>query len=80
MQIELFPVQSQKPSVKVNTIVVEHISEIPDEHPENLKKNYPHLANIWFSDVSCLQDSLVVDVLVGIDSFYLLQEDEVIGG
>ena len=81
VEIEMFPLKSDRPtSVKVEAYVVEHISEISNEHPEVVKHNYPHLANIWFSDVSCLQDSLVVDVLVGIDSYFLLQEDEVIRG
>ena len=39
-------------SVLVEAVVVKDISSIPNVHIEVVKRNYPHLSKLWFSDVS----------------------------
>ncbi|XP_065070921.1 uncharacterized protein LOC135695676 [Rhopilema esculentum] len=80
VEIKLLPVRGEGSAVKLNAFVVDHISEISNVHPEIVKHEYAHLANVWFSDVACFQNSLEVDILIGIDFFHEFQEDKVIRG
>ncbi len=45
-----------------------------------MKKSYPHLCDIWFSDVSRDAEELEVEVLVGSDYLWNFQEGETILG
>ena len=56
--------------VKIECVVVEDIANISNCRAEIAKKKYPHLHNIWFSDVSRSVDALCVDVLIGSDSLW----------
>ena len=79
VELELYSVADSKP-IRIVASVVQHISEIRNEHPEIVKHEFPHLAKIWFSDVSPRQDSLTIDLLIGNDFLHELQEDRVIRG
>ena len=57
VELELYSVQGRKP-LRIVASVVQHISEIRHEHPEIVRHNFHHLANMWFSDVSPRQESL----------------------
>ena len=60
--------------------MVDKISDVNNEHIEIVKKDYPHLSSIWFTDVCTSQDILEVDILIGVDYLWDIQEDEVIRG
>ena len=79
VELELYSVQGSKP-IRIVASVVQHISEIRNEHPEIVKHNFRYLANIWLSDVSPRQESLTIDLLIGNDFLHELQEDKVIRG
>ncbi|XP_065061319.1 uncharacterized protein LOC135688408 [Rhopilema esculentum] len=79
VELKLYPVKGSKPT-SVEAFVVEHISEIRNEHPEIVKHKFQHLTKLWFSDVSAKQESLTIDVLIGNDFMYELQGDTVIRG
>ena len=79
VELELYSVTDSKP-IRIVASVVEHISEIRNEHPEIVKHDFRHLAKIWFSDGSPRQDSLTIDLLIGNDFLNELQEDRVIRG
>ena len=63
--------------VKIVAYVVDDISNIHSEHVEILKKDYDHLANLWFSDICKFQDTLEVDILVRIDWFWSIQDGNI---
>ena len=67
-------------SVKIEAFVVKDISTIPNVHVERVKKDFLHLTNVWFSDVSREDDMLQVDCLVGSDWLWSFQEGETIRG
>ena len=77
VELELLPINQGKSGVKVDAFVVDHISEVSNVHPEIVKHTFAQLTDLWFSDVSTSQESLVIDVLVGIDFFHTFQEDKV---
>ena len=54
-------------AIDVNAFVVPEISRNQNEHLELVHGNYPHLANIWLSDVCQHKDQLEIDVLIGAD-------------
>jgi len=56
--------------------MVVRISDINNENAEVAKKDYPHLSSGWFSDVCTSQDILEIDILIGIDYWWDIQEDE----
>ena len=62
--------------VKIECIVVEDIAKISNCHAEIAKKKYPHLHNIWFSDVCRSDYALCVDVLIGSDSLWVFHQGE----
>ena len=47
--------------------VVDDITSITNIHVEDVKKPYPHLHMIYFSDVSRLEDKLSIQILIGSD-------------
>ena len=61
-------------NVSVEAYVVEEISTIANIHVEKVKKNYKHLSNIYFSDVSSSQDLLEIDILIGADFLWNFME------
>ena len=79
VELELKSVKDGK-TVNICAYVVDDISSIHNEHVEILKKDYDHLANLWFSDVCKFQEVLEVDILVGIDWFWSIQDGNIIRG
>ena len=75
VEILLYSLSGDK-CVKVECFVVEDISNISNCHAEIAKKKYPHLNEIWFSDICRTEDTLCVDVLIGSDSLWEFQEGE----
>ena len=49
------------------------ISRIQNEHIEVVKHNFPHLQDIWFSDVCRKGEDLEIDVLIGADYLWSFQ-------
>ena len=78
IQFSLGPLHGKK-KVRIEAFVVQDIADIPNIHVECIKKDYPHLTNIFFSDVSRC-DTLEVGCLVGSDYIWAFQEGEVIRG
>ena len=66
--------------INVEAFVVKDISNIANEHVEQIKQNYSHLKGVFFSDVCRYQDTLEVDVLVGADYIWEFQNGETIRG
>jgi len=62
--------------MKIEAYMVVRISDINNENAEVAKKDYPHLSSGWFSDVCTSQDILEIDILIGIDYLWDIQEDE----
>ena len=78
VEFSLGPMRGEK-KVKIQAFVVNNIASIPNIQVERVKKNYPHLMNVYFSDVSRC-DTLEVSCLVGSDYIWAFQEGEVIRG
>ena len=51
----------------VGGFVVPEISHITNEHAEVVKNDYPHLRDLWFSDVCQTKEELEIDLLIGSD-------------
>ena len=77
VELELAPVNG-KNRMKIEACVVDRISDVNNEHVEVVKKDYPHLASIWFSDGCISQEILEADILLGKDQLWDIPEDEVI--
>ena len=68
VEICLVPINGEE-KVTLQCYVVDEICSISNVHPEVVRDTYPHLNNIWFSDICRNKERLKVDVLVGSDSF-----------
>ena len=60
--------------------VVPDISQVRNEHVEIVKTDYPHLPDIWFSEVSKGEETFSIDSLIGSDYLWYFQEGEIIPG
>ena len=56
------------------------ISHISNEHVEVVKNDFPHLRDLWFSDVCQSKDELEIDVLIGADYLWEFQKGTTIRG
>eukprot|EP00794_Sanderia_malayensis_P015555 gene15555-biopygen13266 len=68
---------------KVTTVtcfVVDEITNIVNVHPEDAKKFYKHLKDVWFADCSRYDRLLDIQVLVGSDFLWEFQEGTCIRG
>ena len=72
MHVDLAPVGGGKIS-SLEAIVVPEISQVQNGHLEIARNYYPHLANIWFSDVCQKDEKLEIDILVGTDYLWRFQ-------
>ena len=79
VELELMSVDG-KNKVTVEAYVADEITDVNNEHIEIVKKDYPHLSCIWFSDVCTFQDTFEIDILIGVDYLWEVQEDETIRG
>ena len=66
--------------MKIQAYVVPDISQVRNEHVEIVKTDYPHLCDIWFSDVSKEEEILSIDALIGSYYLWYFQEGEQYGG
>ena len=66
VEFYLLPLMGEK-RVKVSCYVVDNITSIANIHVEKVKKLYPHLHMIYFSDVSRFEDKLNIQILIGSD-------------
>ena len=76
-KLSLSPIRGDS-KINVEAFVVKDISNIANEHVEQIKQNYSHLKGVFFSDVCRYQDTLEVDVLVGADYIWEFQNGETI--
>ena len=67
-------------AIYVKAFVVREISRNQNKHLELVHGNYPHLANIWLSDVCQHKDQLEIDVLIGADYLWSFQTGNVVRG
>ena len=79
VEVNLSPV-GRGEIVKIQAYVVPDVSQVRNEHVEILKTDYPHLCDIWFSDVSKEKEILSIDALIGSDYLWYFQELETIRG
>lgn len=82
MDIKVSPVGGQK-VIQIcvcKAYVVPEISTIQNGHVELAKGDYPHLKDLWFSDVCKGLDELEIDVLVGADYLWNFQKERTIRG
>ena len=79
VELSLLGPQGEK-KVSIEAFVVDDIATISNVHVEIVKKQYVHLKNVYFSDVSRYEDTLEIDCLVGSDFFWAFHDGEVIRG
>ena len=76
VEVCLVPMTGKK-KVTLQCFVVDEISSISNVHPEVVRENYPHLHDIWFSDICRHNERLQVDILIGSDDLWNFQESEI---
>ena len=54
--------------------VVPEISRISNEHVEVVQNDFPHLRDLWFSDVCQSKEELEIDLLIGADYLWEFQK------
>ena len=79
-RFSLSPVFRSTSNVFIEVVGVVDISSIANQRVECIKKNYVHLRNVYFSDVSRFEESLDIDILIGSDFHWNFQEGSVIRG
>ena len=57
----------------LEAFVVPEICSVQNSHVELARREYPHLKNIWFSDVCKSDEQLEIDVLIGSDYLWYFQ-------
>ena len=58
----------------VEAYVMPEMSCISNKHPEVVKHDFPHLQDLWFSDVCQSNNELEVDLLIGADYLWNFQK------
>ena len=79
VEIDLTPVGGGK-VMRIEAFVVPEISRVQNEHLEIARKDYPHLAQIWLSDVCKGSEQLEIDVLIGADYLWSFQTGKIVRG
>ena len=79
-RFSLSPVFRSTSNVFIEAVGVNDISSIANQRVERIKKNYVHLRNVYFSDVSRFEESLDIDILIGSDFLWNFQEGSIIRG
>lgn len=77
--IDLTPVGGGK-VMRIEAYVVPDISRVHNEHLEIARRDYPHLARIWLSDVCKTSEQLEIDLLIGADYLWNFQTGNVVRG
>ena len=66
--------------MRIEAFVVPEISRVHNEHLEIARRDYPHLAKIWLSDVCKSSEHLEIDLLIGADYLRSFQTGNVVHG
>ena len=66
--------------MRIEAFVVPEISRVRNEHLEIARRNHPHLAQIWLSDVCKGSKQLEIDLLIGADYLWSFQTGSVVRG
>ena len=74
----LEPLRKNGNFVTVEAFLVDEICTIPNICVEEVKRNYEHLHNIYFSDISRSEDLLEIDILVGSNYLWCFQDEDII--
>ena len=79
VEAKVSPINGQK-VIPIEAYVVPEISSIQNSHVEFVKGQYPHLKDLWFSDVCVGAGELEIDILIGADCLWSFQKDCTIRG
>ena len=79
VQFDVMPLQANC-SLRLEAYVVPVISNISNEHVEVVKNDFPHLRDLWFSDVCRTKDELQIDLLIGSDYLWEFQKGRTVRG
>lgn len=67
-------------SLRLEAYVLPGISHISNQHVEVVKNDYPHLRDLWFSDVCQTKEELEIDLIIGLDYLWEFQKGRTIWG
>jgi len=67
-------------TLSLEAYVVPEITRIGNVHVEVVKNDFPHLKDLWFSDVNRTKVSLDVDLLIGADHLWNFQKGAILRG
>jgi len=79
VRFDVMPLKSDR-ALRLEAYVVPEISNISNEHVEVVKNDFPHLRDLWFSDVCQTKEELVIDLLIGSDYLWEFQKGRTIRG
>lgn len=79
VQFDIMPLRADR-SLRLEAYVVPEISNISNKHVEIVKNHYPHLRDLWFSDVCQTKEELVIDLLIGSHYLWEFQRGRTIQG
>ena len=79
VRFDVMPLQGDK-TLQLEAYVVPEISHISNEHVEVVKNDFPHLRDLWFSDVCKTKEQLEIDLLIGADYLWEFQKGTTIRG
>ena len=79
VQFDVMPLQANR-SLRLEAYVVPVISNISNEHVEVVKNDFPHLPDLWFSDVCRTKDELEIELLIGSDYLWEFQKGRTVRG
>ena len=79
-ELTLEPLKNNGKFVTVEAFLVDEICTISNINVEEVKRNYEHLHNIYFSDISRSEDLLEIDILEGSNYLWCFQEGNIIRG
>jgi hypothetical protein len=79
VRVDVNPLGSGK-VLTLEAYVVPVISRVRNEHIEVVKHNFPHLKDLWFSDVNKTAHELEIDLLIGSDNLWNFQSGRIVRG
>ena len=79
VEIDLTPVGGGM-VMRIEAFVAPEISRVQNEYLKIAREDYPHLEQIWLSDVCKGSEQLEIDVLVGADYLWIFQTDKIARG
>ena len=77
--LDVMPLRCGK-VLTLEAYVVPGISHVRNEHIEVVKHNFPHLKDLWFSDVNKTAHELEIDLLIGSDNLWNFQSGRIVRG